>query len=228
MSPTWISTNKGPISTDFYRTTIGAQPIEFEIHTCIFCGYSGYSEDFDKRKIDKALKAMIEERIGLYICRKGVSPEKKYEYAAWIGEAWGKDSLDIARLYLKAAWCSPRGHRQGKRRKEGYYRRKAIEYFETAWQGREIPQNIEAIFLYLIGELFRRVGDRKKAVLWFNYLIEALEEAPERAWLLDLAIQQRTTPKEFMTSHDEDISWFSAKIMSSLPFREWGLEEFAE
>ena len=228
MSPSWISTNKGPISTDFYQSSIGAQPIEFEIHTCIFCGYSGYSEDFERKKIDKALKALIEERIGSYICRKGVNPEKKYEYAAWIGEAWGKGSLDIGRLYLKAAWCSARGYRHGKKRKERYYRRKAIEYFQIAWQGKEIPQDIEGIFLYLIGEIFRRVGDSQKAVLWFDYVIKALEETLERAWLVDLAIQQRTTPKLFMTAHNEEISWFSAKIMSSLPVREWRLEEIAE
>ena len=228
ISSVWISTNKGPISTDFYQTSFGLQPMHFEIHTCIFCGYSGYSEDFDKRKIDKALKAMIEERIGLYICRKGVSPEKKYEYAAWIGEASGENSLDIGRLYLKAAWCFPEDCGHGKRKKKRYYRRKAIEHFEMAWQGKEIPKRIEVIFLYLIGELFRRVGEGRKAVLWFDYVIEALEENPERAWLLDLADQQRTRPRETMIAYDEEVSWFSAKIMSSVPVQKWGLVEVEE
>lgn len=59
--------------------------------------------------------------------------------------------------------CSQRCYEHRKRANERYYRGKAIEYFEMAWQEKEIPQEIEAIFLYLIAELHRRLGGAKKS-----------------------------------------------------------------
>ena len=72
----------------------------------------------------------------------------------------------MADLLLRAAWCCVD---EGDVEAERYFRRKAAWAFERAlssWDG--VARDERAVLTYLVGELWRRVGDTKQAVGWFN------------------------------------------------------------
>ena len=75
---------------------------------------------------------------------------------------------------------------------------KALEYFERAMELKEISESDIGGCTYLIGELHRRVGEIGAANVWFNRVVEATNGDPKQQWLADLAIQQKTRPKQFI------------------------------
>lgn len=198
MSRIWISTNTaGPLSTDFRQRAIGFQPLLLTIHTCPSCGYSGYKEDFRNRKVGKHLRSLIREKLTPLVKKEEISPGRKYEYAAWIAEWRGDLSRDIGELYLGAAWCCDCDD-DGREEGERYYRQKTIEHFERALQRDEIPKDEVAEYNYLVGENFRRVGEKERAALWYNRAINAAGQDTKKKWLAVLAVQQKINPKDFI------------------------------
>jgi uncharacterized protein (DUF2225 family) len=101
----------------------------------------------------------------------------------------------IGDLYLRAAWCA---NDSKDPRKERFYRLKALEYFERAMELKEISVSDIAGYTYLIGELHRRVEDIGAANVWFDRVAEATKGDPKQQWLVDLAAQQKTNPKEII------------------------------
>ena len=75
---------------------------------------------------------------------------------------------------------------------------KALEYFERAIELKEISLSEIGVYTYLIGELHRRVGEIGAANIWFDRVAEATKGDPKQQWLVELAIQQKTNPKEFI------------------------------
>ncbi|MGB9371836.1 MAG: DUF2225 domain-containing protein [Halobacteriota archaeon] len=196
-------------STDLRPIAGGSDPTYMIIHTCPSCGYTGYHytgyhDAFKRKRLDPALREHIREQITPLIKDfsvtpklpyEFVAPERQYEFAAWIAQ-WKGDSLQsIGDLYLRAAWCC---NDSKDPRKERFYRLKALEYFERAMELKEISESDIGGYTYLIGELHRRVGEIGAANVWFNRVVEATNGDPEQQWLVDLAIQQKTRPKQFI------------------------------
>jgi len=195
MSKALLSTNTGPQTTDLHQMAFGFQPVLIVIHTCLSCGYTGYIKDFEEKKVSKDLTTFVKQIITPLVRGKKIFPGRQYEYAAWIAEHRGDPHFDVGRLYLRAAWCC---NYEGRKDEERFYRRKAIEYFESVFQKKEIPEEDLARYTYLIGELYRRIGNVEKAGMWFDRVINAPGEGEWRKWFIDLAIQQKTNPKEFV------------------------------
>ncbi len=63
---------------------------------------------------------------------------------------------------------------------------------------KEIPRNQISSYIYLIGELHRRVGEIGAANEWFDKVAEATKGDSKQQWLVELAFQQKTNPKEFI------------------------------
>jgi uncharacterized protein (DUF2225 family) len=175
------------------------------IHTCPSCGYTGYDDAFKRKRLDPALKQHILEQITPLI--KDLSeppeprqyefgaPERQYEFAAWIAE-WRRDSLQsIGDLYLRAAWCCKDLNNP---KKERFCRLKSMEYFERAMELKEISASEIGVYTYLIGELHRRGGEIGAAATWFDRVAKATKGNPKQQWLVELAAQQKTDPKEFI------------------------------
>jgi len=196
-------------STDLRPIAGGSDPLYMIIHTCPSCGYTGYHytgyhDAFKRKRLDPALREHIREQITPLIKHfsvtpklpyEFVAPERQYEFAAWIAQ-WKGDSLQsIGDLYLRAAWCC---NDSKDPRKERFYRLKALEYFERAMELKEISVSDTGGYTYLIGELHRRVGEIGAANVWFDRVVEATNGDPKRQWLIDLAIQQKTHPKQFI------------------------------
>jgi uncharacterized protein len=53
------------------------------------------------------------------------------------------------------------------------------------------------VLTYLVGELWRRVGDTAQAAAWFNRVAAEITELSTQQWVLDAARQQRDCPREW-------------------------------
>jgi uncharacterized protein (DUF2225 family) len=186
------STNTcGPLTTDLYRHAGGFPSLPLMVHGCARCGYSGYVGDFDPEQVTPALKEWV--RVNLKPIPDRFSTGAKYENSARIADYQGASPFHVAQVWLKAGWSESEGSESGIR-----YRREAVARFEAAMERNEVAADSRAVITYLIGELYRRVGDPDKAKAWFARVPDAVGGNAKQEWLIDLAIQQSTNPKEMV------------------------------
>ena len=188
------STNTYGKKTDFHPLTSGTSPLPLYIHTCPTCGYSGFPNDFDDTvNLSATTKELIEQRLKPLVRDEQAFPGRRYEYAGWIREWRGEPPQDVAQMYLMAAWCCDD---DGRGEDEMYYRRQALERFESALQQSRVPKPELPVVTYLIGELYRRVGEPENAARWFDRVAEAAVGRDDLAWLVQQAQKQKTDPDE--------------------------------
>lgn len=186
------STNSfGGKRTDFHERAAGTQPLPFLVHTCATCGYSGAKQDFDT-EVDSFSKVYIRHK---YVARQApLTGSEKYELAAKTAIVMEREPRRIADFWLKAAWCCVD---EGDVEAERYYRRKAVEVYTAALDAYDGVDPAERpVLTYLVGELWRRIGDVRQAEEWFDRAI-ATVECPEHKWIADAAKQQRDYPREW-------------------------------
>jgi len=187
-SMSFSSTNTfGPMTTDLYRQAAGFPSLPLMVHGCEQCGYSGDVSDF-RKELTPELKAWVRQNL--------VKPDRfdsdaQYENSARFAEHQSRPPYHVAQLWLRAGWCANTRSEAGVR-----YRREAVLRFEAATDAGQVPKDERALTTYLIGELHRRVGNADKAKVWFARVPDAVGGDTERQWLIDLAIQQSTDPKE--------------------------------
>lgn len=115
-----------------------------------------------------------------------------YTNAALIATLRGTPAKEIADLYLRAAWCcADKQDIEGEQTK----RKTAIEYFERALENNEIEARQRPVVTYLVGELYRRIGDVYTACIWFDKVLSWTDLDEELAWLSRIAKQQRDNPQ---------------------------------
>jgi hypothetical protein len=70
--------------------------------------------------------------------------------------------------------------------------------FEEALKAYDgVPREERAILTYLVGELWRRVGDLRKADYWFDSVAGEITDTQSQQWVIDAAEQQRANPREW-------------------------------
>jgi len=196
-----ISTNSfGGKRTDFHERAAGTQPLPFLVHMCNRCGYTGAERDFT----DEAdVTALVREHVWTELApqlttapnRGVVLGSEKYEAAAKVAEWQGLEPRHVADLLLRAAWCCVD---EGDVEAERYFRRKAAWAFERALDAFDgVAREERAVLTYLVGELWRRVGDAETARAWFDRVPGEVVEAATQQWVLDAARQQRDCPREW-------------------------------
>lgn len=166
--------------SDFCPRYVGANPLPAFLHVCPGCGFVGFEADyrnFDASKAEsvKRVLAGLQWQEG----QKLTGPER-YRRAALIAMYSGKKSAQIADLYLSATWCS-RMDGEPEEEEKGA-RKKAVKYFELALAAQEFDAADLPVVHYLLGELYRRLGESTKAREHFARLDEF--EQVEK-WLLD-------------------------------------------
>jgi hypothetical protein len=60
-----------------------------------------------------------------------------------------------------------------------------------------VARDERAVLTYLVGELWRRIGDVPAARVWFNRVSEEVVDTQSQQWILDAARQQRDCPREW-------------------------------
>ena len=70
--------------------------------------------------------------------------------------------------------------------------------FEESLQAYDaVPREERAILTYLVGELWRRIGDAKKATAWFELVASEVTDPQNQQWVIDAADQQKLNPREW-------------------------------
>jgi hypothetical protein len=89
---------------------------------------------------------------------------------------------------------------EGDTEAERFFRRKAAWRFADALADfGAVPPEERAVITYLIGELWRRIGDDAQAARWFEQVAEEVTEPAAQGWVVDVAEQQRVQPREWFT-----------------------------
>jgi len=192
-----VSTNSfGGKRTDFHERAAGTQPLPYLIHTCSRCGYSGSERDFtEDADVSPVLKERVWNELAPAIATGPVSGSEKYEAAAKVADWQGMEPRHVADLLLRAAWCCVD---EGDIEAERFFRRKAGWKFEEALQSFDgVARDERAVLTYLVGELWRRVGETKLAAEWFNRVASEEVDAHTQQWVIDAARQQRDCPREW-------------------------------
>lgn len=196
-SQTVISTNSfGGKRTDFHERAAGTQPLPYLVHMCSRCGYSGSERDFsEEADITPTLKEHVWNELAPMFSGGNVPGSEKYEAAAKVAEWQSMEPRHIADLLLRAAWCCVD---EADIEAERYFRRRAAWMFEQALDSYDgVAREERAVLTYLVGELWRRIGDARKAREWFDRVPDELNDAQSQQWVLDAARQQRDCPREW-------------------------------
>ena len=96
---------------------------------------------------------------------------------------------------MRAAWCCVD---EFDTEAERYFRRKAAWRFAEALASYDgVPPLERPVLTYLVGELWRRIGDLTQAESWFLQVADEVTDPEAQQWVLDAAETQRTAPKEW-------------------------------
>ena len=192
-----VSTNSfGGKRTDFHERAAGTQPLPYLVHMCNRCGYTGAERDFtDEADVSPMLREQVWTELAPALAKPAVMGSEKYEAAAKVAEWQGLEPRHVADLLLRAAWCCVD---EGDIEAERFFRRKAAWAFERALDGYDaVAQEERAVLTYLVGELWRRVGDAKQARRWFDQVATEVADSSTQQWVIDAARQQRDCPREW-------------------------------
>jgi uncharacterized protein (DUF2225 family) len=192
-----LSTNSfGGKRTDFHERAVGAQPLPYLIHTCSRCGYSGTERDFgDEADVSPTIKEHVWDELAPKLPNGALIGSDKYEFAAKVAIWQGQDPRRVADLMLRASWCCVD---ENDSEAERYFRRHAAWMFERALASYDgVEREERAVLTYLVGELWRRIGDETKARHWFTLVESEVEDQDQQQWILDAARQQRDHPREW-------------------------------
>lgn len=197
-----VSTNAfGGKRTDFHERAAGTQPLPYQVHMCNQCGYSGTERDFtDQTDISPLVREHVWSELSPRVATGetlAMSGSEKYEAAAKVAEWQGADPRYVGDLWLRAAWCCVD---EGDSEAERYFRRHAAWAFEQALEFYDsVPREERAVLAYLVGELWRRIGDVRQANAWFDLVPDEVVDPDQQRWVLEAARRQQTEPREWFS-----------------------------
>ncbi|MBS4536592.1 DUF2225 domain-containing protein [Clostridium sp. D2Q-14] len=156
----------------YYR---GENPIIYAVVVCNKCGFAYLDSELEDIK-DK-YKEIILDGITKKISNKNYTnertieqSEKTYKLALYCGELINSKKIYLASLVLRLAWLY--------RFKEDIYNenrflKNAMESFKYAYERESLKKSSfdKKTVEYLIGEINRRIGNKKDAIKWFNIVI---------------------------------------------------------
>ncbi|HTX43732.1 MAG TPA: DUF2225 domain-containing protein [Methanocella sp.] len=200
-SPVIMSTNSfGRLHSDLYREAAGEQPVCHFVHACPKCGYTGFEGDFEPQDLGFVFKDLVEQNITPAIKDRALDAPGNFYLAALCAEWRGAPSYVIARIYHMGAWCC---RVRGDGGKERFYLARAAEYFERALSSGDTSkadarENV-AIFTYLLGDIYRRLGEAEKAKEWYGRVERTIKECGGDPKILEFARRQLKEPADIFS-----------------------------
>ena len=196
-SKTVVSSSPLGKRTDFHERTEGAQALPYLVHTCSRCGYSGSEDAFSgEATLGPDIREHVWDELAPKLPTAPLTGSDKYEFAAKVAMWQGAEPRLVADTFLRAAWCCVD---EDDVEAERYFRRYAAWGFERALDSRQVPRDDRATLTYLIGELWRRIGDAKQARQWFDRVPGEIANIKNQEWILGAARQQRDQPREWFS-----------------------------
>jgi len=180
--------------TDFQLTTGSAPILSCGVQLCERCGFAGRPDLFRAgEEITFELRQHVWSELTPRLSSSALPTSEKYEFAAKVAAWDGAGSPELGDLWLRAAWCCVD---EGDIEAERYYRRHAAWAFEEALDAYAVDRAERAAVTYLVGELWRRIGDTARAADWFERVEDEVTNRREQAWLVQWAKRQRDDPRE--------------------------------
>lgn len=192
-----VATNAfGGKQTDFHERAAGTQPLPFLVHSCDRCGYSGAQDAFaPDAEVSAWLREHVWNELAPAVGTQPMTGSEKYEMAAKVAIWQQAEPRRVADQLLRAAWCTMD---EGDSEAERYFRRLAVREYEAAlaaWDG--VDTTDRAVITYLVGELWRRIGDVARAREWFARVPAEVVDLARQQWIVDAARQQHDSPREW-------------------------------
>ncbi|PKL42976.1 MAG: hypothetical protein CVV42_20615 [Candidatus Riflebacteria bacterium HGW-Riflebacteria-2] len=183
--------------SDFLPHYLGENPLPYFLVQCPECSFSAYPEDYNDLTSfqNKISGTSIKKILSLPICRKIPEEAQKFFIAGKIYEETGRNPYHIGNLYLRGSWCC---RISDNRKAEIEMQQMAVKFLRLAVEKSMInnPDNLPVV-TYLIGELYRRLEDRKSAREWFSAVEEVLIDQ-EQQWILELTQKQAELNEHFI------------------------------
>ncbi|MEG6617338.1 DUF2225 domain-containing protein [Peptococcaceae bacterium 1198_IL3148] len=157
---------------DFCNYYKGLNPIYYDVAVCPQCSFAFTDETREPLGANAAtgVKRVVDSLPKKDYCKIRNASQAKETFVLAIKSqtaAGSKQSL-IAKLYLRLAWL----HRyEGDTVNEYKFIEQAIKHYEIAFSRENFNPKQEIMLLYLVGELYARIGDPKMAINWFNRVV---------------------------------------------------------
>jgi len=100
------------------------------------------------------------------------------------------NELELGNNWMNAFWWANTPENQEK------FGKIVLGYFATAFKKEQVPEKDILQFIYLRGEINRRIGKKDKANKFFDRVIKLAKKLPDPHNISSLAEQQKTNPKE--------------------------------
>jgi uncharacterized protein len=172
--------------TDFcsYYQPEENNPLLYYVHVCPHCGFSAseeFTSYFPPQTLEQIKEKICSQWSGMNYCgirsvRDAISTYKLAIYSATLKK---ERHIAIAGLHMRLAWLY---RTIGNQEEELRFLRLACkEYMESyISEDYEDTHLSEIRLLYIIGELNRRIGNEKQAVLYFSNVIQKQNETIEK------------------------------------------------
>jgi uncharacterized protein len=188
--------------SDLREEASGKHALPYLIHVCTTCGFAGQAAQFES---SVELAPEVRERVWMELAPRVttssgtpilMSASEKYEAAARIAEWQHAGAHHVAELWLRAAWCC---EDENDTEAERYFQRKAAWAFDEALERYDgIASEERATLTYLVGELWRRIGDEWQAVQWFTRVTDEIIDFKAQQYILAAAKRQAEEPEEWL------------------------------
>lgn len=195
-SQTVGSCGHASMRTDFRPNYRGANPVSHFFHVCPNCSFCGDLNNFKLTIDNPDFKKEIKEMTPLKADSSPVSLNAKIVRAVRCLEKLKKygikqlNELTLANKWVMAYWWVETAEDRKK------YGKITLDYLKQAIEKDQVPDKLYLRYIYLQGEIYRRIGNLEKANAFFDKTIKLATEYPDPQDLESMARQQKEDPKE--------------------------------
>jgi uncharacterized protein (DUF2225 family) len=155
--------------TDFRRRYAGPDPLMYQVHACPLCRFCAFEGDFSEvtgQTREFVRSGRLLGAVPSAAVERELSGSTKFLLAAACYEFDNRaTTMRLADLHLRGSWCA---RTEGRPRREAQCQIEAILRFEKTLEDGEVEDSQRDTVLYLLGELYRRVGRFELAVAMFD------------------------------------------------------------
>jgi len=173
---------------DFQKQGAIGSMYRITINSCPKCRFSGFNSDL-KRTFTKETKAEILQILEPYK-KVAMNDIIESEIAAKIHIYLKEKNDRVANIYLIASYILKFDTTQTEKRKE--LQKESIIYLQKAIESQEYKETVIPTIYYLIGELYRRIGEFENAIKYFDM---ALNDENKADWIKEVATEQKEMAK---------------------------------
>lgn len=177
----------------------------YDVWVCDNCGYAALQDKFEGL-FTRDIKP-IKDNISKSWIKRSFAGERDvdkaieaFKLALLTLKVRNAKNSEFAKVCLRIAWL----YRFKESPKEIKYLNFALESYSDAYQHERFPLDKldEITCMYIIAELFRRVGKFDDAILWFSRIV-ASPEARSKPNLMDMARDQYQLAKDQLARQEE-------------------------